>query len=87
MSVPVQIAAWTVAAVALLIVIRQHVAYFRRARPFSFGAFLETAGWIILLLVAIGAAYGGLAHPGRRVVEVAAGIVGFLFIALGAAFR
>lgn len=87
MSVAVQIFAWAAAALMLAVIVRHHVGYFRRARPYSFGAFLETGGWIILLLVAAGAAAGGLARPGTRVVEVAAGIVGLLFIAGGAVFR
>lgn len=82
-----QLGAWAVAAVALLILIRHHVGYFRRARRYSFGAFLETGGWIVILLVAVGAATAGLAHPGTRAVEIASGIVGLLFIALGSAFR
>lgn len=87
MTAAVPVLAGTVAAVILLVVIRHHVDYLRRARAYSFGAFLETAGWIILLLVAVGAAAGGLARPGTRVVEVASGIMGLLFITLGAAFR
>lgn len=87
MSLAVQVLAGAAAAVMLVLIIRHHIDYFRRARPYSFGAFLETGGWLILLLVAAGAAAGGLVRPGTRVVEVAAGIVGFLFVAGGAAFR
>jgi threonine/homoserine/homoserine lactone efflux protein len=78
---------WIVAAVALVVIIRHHAGYLRRARRLTFGAFLETAGWIIVLLVAVAAAFGGLAHPGTRVVEIASAVVGVLFIVLGGAFR
>ncbi len=80
-------AAWAVLALCAATVIRHHVAYFRRTRPYSFGAFLETSGWIILLLVAAGALYGGLAHAGTRTVEIAAAIVGLGFVGIGASFR
>jgi hypothetical protein len=78
---------WLLLAVALLVVVRHHHQYFRRARPLSFSAFLETAGWLIVVLVAAGALYGGWAHPGTRILEIAAGVVGALFIILGAAWR
>jgi hypothetical protein len=78
---------WVILTATLIVVVRHHVAYLRRARSLTFGAFLETAGWIIILLVAIAAVYGGLAHPGTRVVEIATAVVGLLFIALGSAFR
>lgn len=78
---------WIALALALIVVIRQHVLYFRRARPLTFGAFLETAGWITILLVAAGAAAGGLAHPGTRIAEIASAVVGVLLILIGSAFR
>ena len=78
---------WIILAVALIVIIRHHVAYLRRARSLTFGAFLETAGWMIILLVAIAAVYGGLVHPGTRVVEIATAVVGALFIVLGSAFQ
>lgn len=78
---------WLLLAVALIVVVRHHLGYFRRKRTLSFGAFLETAGWIILLLVALGALYGGLTHPGTRIAEVASAVVGVLFILLGSVFR
>ena len=71
------------AAVSAVVIVRKHVAYFRRVRPFSFGAFLETGGWIILLLVALGALSSGLAESGTRIVEIAAAVVGLLFIGIG----
>jgi len=86
-SAPGLVAAWTVLAVALVVIVRQHLGYFRRRRPFSFAAFLETAGWIIVALVAGAALLGGFAHPGTRVMEVAAAIVGALCIAFGSTFR
>jgi threonine/homoserine/homoserine lactone efflux protein len=87
MSAVLSAIVWIVLAVALTVVVRQHLAYFRRTRALSFGAFLETAGWIILLLVALGALAGGLAHPGTRIVEIASAVVGVLFILLGSVFR
>jgi len=78
---------WVILAAALIVVIRHHIAYFRRSRSLSFGAFLETGGWLILLLAAIAAACGGLAEPGTRVVEIAAAVVGLLFVAAGSAVR
>jgi len=63
------------AAVTLTILVRHHVAYFRGLRAPTFGAFLETAGWLILLLVALGALGGGLENPGTARVELASGII------------
>lgn len=74
---------WLAAAVCAVVIVRHHVAYFRRARPFSFGAFLATGGWIILLLVTLGALSSGLAYSGTRIVETAAAVVGLLFIGIG----
>ena len=87
MSNALLIALWITLAAALVVVVRQHIAYLRRSRPLTFGAFLETSGWIIILLAAIGGVYGGLAHPGTRVVEAASAVVGVLFIVLGSSFR
>jgi len=81
------VAIWIVIALALTIIIRQHMAYFRRTRALSFGAFMETGGWLILLLASIAAAFGGLRDPGTRVVEIAAALVGVLFLAVGSAIR
>lgn len=82
MNLLVLVVAWAASAGCAAVVIRHHVAYFRRARPFSFTALLETGGWIILLLVALGAAAGGLAATGTRIVEIAAALVGALCIGL-----
>lgn len=76
-----------VAAVGLGVVVAHHVAYWRKTRPLSFTAFLETGGWIILVLVAITAGAGGMAHPSTRVVETAAAAVALLFIAIGGQFK
>ncbi len=81
------VAGWLAAAWCAIIVVRHHVGYFRRARPYSFGAFLETGGWIILLLVVLGALAGGLEAPGTRVVEIAASVVAVVFILIGGALR
>jgi hypothetical protein len=78
---------WIAAAACAVIIVRQHIEYFRRTRPFSFGAFLETGGWIILLLVAFGALLGGLAQSGTRIVEIAASVVGLLFVGIGSGLR
>ena len=80
-------AGWLAAAACAVVIVRHHVAYFRRARPVSFGAFLATGGWTILLLVALGALSGGLADSGTRIVEIAAAVVGLLFIGIGRGVR
>lgn len=67
---------------AAVILVAQHVAYFRRLRPPTFGAFLETAGWLILLLVALGA-LGGLGDPGTLRVELVSAAVGLACVAGG----
>ncbi len=72
-----------VAAVGLGAIIAQHVGYFRKRRPLTFGAFLETTGWITITLVAVAALGGGMVHPGTRVVEITAALVGLLFIVIG----
>jgi hypothetical protein len=71
------------AAAALAIVVAHHVAYFRRLREPTFAAFLETAGWLIILLVALGALGGGLRDPGTARVEAAAGAVGIICAVTG----
>lgn len=43
--------------------------------------------WIIVFLVAVAALRGGLAHPGTRVVEISAAVVGVVCTALGSVFR
>ncbi len=68
---------------AAVIVAAQHVAYFRRVRPPSFGAFLETAGWLIVMLVALGALGGGLGAPGTLSVEIGSALVGLACVAAG----
>lgn len=72
---------------ALWIVIRQHAAYLRRRRPFTFRAFLETAGWLVIVLAAGAASWGGFESDGTRVVEVSALVIGVLFVAIGSHVR
>ena len=76
-----------VVVVGLGVIVAQHVGYFRKRRPLSFGAFLETTGWIIITSCAIGALGGGLARAGTRAVETAAAIVGLAFLIIGGQFR
>ena len=76
-----------VAAIGLGVIIAHHVRYFRKRRPLSFGAFLETTGWIIITSCAIGALGGGLARAGTRAVETAAAIVGLAFLIIGGRFK
>ncbi len=76
-----------VAVLGLIVVVAQHIGYFRRTRPMSFAAFLETAGWIVITLVAGAALGGGMISPNTRVVEIAAAIVGALLIGIGGQFR
>jgi threonine/homoserine/homoserine lactone efflux protein len=78
---------WIAAAVCAVIIVRHHAGYFRRTRPFSFGAFMETGGWIIFLLVIYGALIGGLEQSGTRIVEMAASVVGLLFVGIGGRLR
>jgi len=78
---------WGAIAIAgLSLIVAHHVGYFRKRRPLTFGAFLETTGWIIVTLFAIAAFGGGLVHPGTRAVEIAAVIVGLVFVLIGARF-
>lgn len=87
MSLLARVMLWAVAAGSAVVIVRQHVGYLRRLRSYSFGAFLETAGWIIILLVSVAALYGGLEAPGTRAVEIAAAIVALLFVGIGSSFR
>lgn len=70
-----------------IIVVFHHAGYLRRTRPLTFGAFLETGGWIVVTLVAIAASGGGMAEPRTRIVEIGAGAVGVLLIGIGSQFR
>lgn len=76
---PVAAIALMLAAAALATVVGHHIGYFRGRRPPTFGAFLETAGWLILFLVAI-AAPSAVKDPGLVRVEIAAGFVGLLCV-------
>jgi hypothetical protein len=69
------------------VVVRHHRDYLRGRRPLSFGAFLETAGWIVLALVAAAGLAGGAAHPATRVVEIAAATVGAVLVGVGSLLR
>jgi hypothetical protein len=73
--------------VGVIVIVTQHIGYLHRRRPVTFGAFLETGGWIIITLVALAAVGGGMTGPSTRVVEVSAAIVGALFIGLGGQFK
>lgn len=75
------------ATVGVVVVVFHHVAYFHRRRPYSFAAFLETAGWIVVTLAAIAAFGGGLPSSETRAVEIAAAIVGALLIGIGSQFK
>jgi threonine/homoserine/homoserine lactone efflux protein len=77
----------TLALVGSSIVTLHHAGYLRRTRPITFGAFLGTAGWIVITLVAIAASGGGMAEPETRIVEIASGAVGILLIGVGGKFR
>jgi len=75
---------WGALAIAgLSLIVAHHVGYFRKRRPLTFGAFLETTGWIIVSLFAIAAFGGGLVHPGTRAVEIAVVMVGLVFVLIG----
>jgi hypothetical protein len=87
MSLLVPVIGWVAAAGCAVVLVRHHVGYLRRTRPYSFGAFMETSGWIILLLVGLGAVVGGLAEMGTRVVEIAAMVVALFFIGIGSSLR
>lgn len=76
-----------VALVALGIVIRHHAEYLRRRRPFTFRAFLETAGWLVVTLASAAASWGGLESAGTRVVEISAFAIGVLLVAIGSHVR
>ncbi|MDQ7844393.1 MAG: hypothetical protein QN141_05510 [Armatimonadota bacterium] len=80
-------ALWIVIAAVLAVLVRQHLGYLRGTRPLSFGSFMETGGWLIFLLVAAAAAFGGLADPRTRTVEIAASAVAVVFVVVGSALR
>jgi len=87
MTALIRILGWVAAGGCAVVLVRHHAGYFRRTRPYSFGAFLETGGWIILLLVVLGALVGGLEETGTRVVEIAATVVALFFIGIGGMLR
>ena len=67
----------------LYVIIKHHAGYLFRRRPTSFGAFLNTAGWIVVTLVALAVMGGCLSVPGTRLVELAVGLVGVVLIGIG----
>ncbi len=67
----------------LYVIVKHHAGYLFRRRATSFGAFLNTAGWIVLTLVALAVMGGWLSAPGTRLVELAIGLVGVVLIGIG----
>lgn len=80
-------AGWAAAIACGVVVVRHHVAYYRHRRPLRFGAFMATAGWIILLLVMLRAVSAGLGDAGTRIVGIAVTVVSGLFIGIGSLLR
>jgi threonine/homoserine/homoserine lactone efflux protein len=78
-----RVAGGVVAIVSGIVIVTHHIGYFRHSRPLTFGAFLQTGGWIIIALVAAAAAAGGLDRARTQTVEVAQVLVGMLLIGLG----
>jgi hypothetical protein len=76
-----------VAIVCGIVIVTHHVGYIRRSRPLTFGAFLQTGGWIIVALVAVAAAAGGLERARTQTVEVAQALVGALLISIGSRLK
>jgi len=67
----------------LYVIVRHHAAYLFRRRATTFAAFLGTAGWIVVMLVALVAVGGGLNEAGTRLVELVVGLVGLALIGIG----
>ncbi len=82
-----RVAGAVVAIVCGIVIVTHHVGYFRRSRSLTFGAFLQTGGWIIIALVAAAAAAGGLERARTQTVEVAQALVGALLIGLGSKLK
>ncbi|HVH32449.1 MAG TPA: hypothetical protein VNA31_12425 [bacterium] len=78
-----QVAGGVVAIVSGIVIVTHHIGYFRHSRPLTFGAFLQTGGWIIIALVAAAAAAGGVDKPRTQTVEVAQALVAVLLIGFG----
>ncbi len=70
-----------------IVIVTHHIGYLRRSRSLTFGAFLQTGGWIILALVAVAAAAGGLERARTQTVEVAQALVGALLITIGSKLK
>lgn len=76
--------AWVVLlGTGVYVLIRHHAAYLSLRRRMSFAAFLGTAGWIILALVALTSLGDGWSAPGTRTVELVAGIIAVVFVGIG----
>ena len=82
-----RVAGGVVAIACGFVVVTHHIGYFRRSRPLTFGAFLQTGGWMIIALVAVAAATGGLERERSQTVEVAQALVGLLLISLGSKLK
>ena len=82
-----RVAGAVVAIVCGIVIVTHHIGYFRRSRSLTFGAFLQTGGWIIIALVAGAAAAGGLERARTQTVEVAQALVGALLISLGSRLK
>jgi hypothetical protein len=83
MTMWLRIAGGVVAIVSGIVIVTHHISYFRHSRSLSFGAFLQTGGWIILALVAAAAAAGGVDGARTQTVEGAQALVGVLLIGFG----
>ena len=87
MTVWPRVAGGVVAIVCGMVIVTHHIGYVRRSRSLRFGAFLQTGGWIIIALVAVAAAAGGLERARTQTVEVAQALVGALLITLGSKLK
>jgi threonine/homoserine/homoserine lactone efflux protein len=82
-----RVAGGVVAIMSGIVIVTHHIGYFRHSRSLTFGAFLQTGGWVIIALVAVAAAAGGLERARTQTVEVAQALVGALLITLGSKLK
>jgi hypothetical protein len=82
-----RVAGGVVAIICGIVIVTHHIGYFRGSRSLTFGAFLQTGGWVIIALVAVAAAAGGLERARTQTVEVAQALVGALLISLGSKLK
>jgi hypothetical protein len=68
---------------SLAMTVRQHIRYLTGGRPAEFFAFLETSGWMVLLLTS-GAA---LFRLSSGALTLSAGVVGAVLVAIGSLLR